>query len=121
MKIIGKVDKKSNAEAALLRLLSRHFEDAAFTIECQKKRMVSGRSFVVDFYIKELRTVLEVDGGLFMSRGGHNGKQRINDMNRDLLLMQLPIVDRVIRISPDNINLELVRTIKSLLIKYEKS
>jgi very-short-patch-repair endonuclease len=112
--IVGGTDPKSNIEPRLISLLERELASFDFTIECQKKGLVKGRKFVADFYIPEIKTVIEVDGGVFIS-SSHTGSGRVKDCDRDMLLMMNPEVVRVVRVTTDNINLNLVRLLRKLL------
>jgi very-short-patch-repair endonuclease len=120
IKFIGKTDKKSNIEPKLITLLQRELECYNIVIEMQKKGLVKTRKYVVDFYIDCIKTVIEIDGGVFLTIGSHVGKGRVKDCERDLLLLRSGNVDRIIRVTSENINLDLVRTLKFLLNKETK-
>ncbi len=117
MLLVGNTDQKSNIEPRLVSLFKRELASFCFSLVCQKKDLVLGRKFVCDFYIPEIKTIIEIDGGVYLSKG-HTGKSRVTDCDRDLLIMLNPEVDRIIRITPDNISLPLVRVLKALFKKY---
>jgi very-short-patch-repair endonuclease len=49
-------------------------------------RFLDGRKFEADFWFPRLLLILEVDGGLWMSRGGHTtGRGAMRDRERDIL------------------------------------
>ena len=49
-------------------------------------RFIPKRKFEADFYFPSLRLVIEVDGGLWMARGGHtSGVGAKRDRERDIL------------------------------------
>jgi very-short-patch-repair endonuclease len=116
---IGSIDKRSDKEPLLVRLLERELVNYNIEIHCQVKGIVPKRDFSLDFYIPAIKTAIEVDGGTFMKNAGHIGKNRVKDCDRDLLFLAHG-VDRIIRVTPDNISMNLVRTLKYLLRDYAK-
>lgn len=56
-------------------------------------RFIPGRKFEADFYWPELRLVLEVDGGVWLPKGGHtSGQGYTSDRVRDVEALKLGIV-----------------------------
>ena len=58
----------------------------------QNVRFIPGRRFEADFFWKDLRLVAEVDGGLYLPKGGHNGAGAEGDRVRDILAARHGIV-----------------------------
>lgn len=58
----------------------------------QNARFIPGRRFEADFYWPALRLVAEIDGGLYMPKGGHNGAGAEADRVRDILAARHGIV-----------------------------
>lgn len=66
--------------------LARQLFDAGFKDFKRNARFIPGRKFEADFYFPQLRLVVEVDGGLWMAKGGHtSGVGAKRDRERDIL------------------------------------
>jgi very-short-patch-repair endonuclease len=74
--------KKTDPE----QMLSKQLYAAGFRGYRRNVQFMEGRKFEADFYFPRIRLVIEVDGGLWMKRGGHTtGAGALRDRERDML------------------------------------
>lgn len=67
-------------------LLAKQLYGAGFRGYRRNARFIPDRKFEADFYFSRLKLCIEVDGGLWMARGGHtSGKGAKRDRERDML------------------------------------
>jgi very-short-patch-repair endonuclease len=65
--------------------MARQLREAGLSEFRRNARFVAGRRYEADFWFPELRLALEVDGGVFLPRGGHtSGVGYTNDRERDV-------------------------------------
>jgi len=75
-------DKGSDQED----LFAAQLFGAGFKDFLRNVKFIPGRKFEADFFFPSLRLAIEVDGGLWMSRGGHtSGGGAKRDRERDIL------------------------------------
>lgn len=68
------------------QLLSKQLYAEGFRGYKRNVQFIPGRKFEADFYFSRLKLVIEVDGGLWMKRGGHTtGAGAKRDRERDML------------------------------------
>lgn len=80
---MAKVPNKKNA---VEMKFAKQLKDAGVTGFQQNVRFIPGRRFEADFYWPDLRVCVEIDGGLFLPKGGHNGGVGgLRDRERDIL------------------------------------
>lgn len=67
-----------------------------------EQRLIPGRRFRCDFVWRDARIVLEVQGGIWLKRGGHSGgKAQLDDMEK-INLLQLNGF-RVLQVTPKQV------------------
>ena len=68
------------------QLLSKQLYAKGFRGYRRNVQFIPGRKFEADFYFPRIKLVVEVDGGLWMKRGGHTtGVGAKRDRERDML------------------------------------
>lgn len=78
--------KNSKKRSAIEDVFATQLHKAGVTDFRRNARFIPGRRFEADFYFPKLRLVVEVDGGLWMPRGGHtSGSGAKRDRERDIL------------------------------------
>lgn len=78
--------KNSQKRGALEDVFTVQLGKAGISGFVRNSRFIPKRRFEADFYFPELRLVVEVDGGLWMPRGGHtSGGGAKRDRERDIL------------------------------------
>jgi very-short-patch-repair endonuclease len=82
-----KVDlKNSKKRSAVEDVFAVQLHQAGIKDFRRNARFIPGRRFEADLYWPKLRLVVEVDGGLWMPRGGHtSGSGAKRDRERDIL------------------------------------
>ncbi len=82
-----KVNFKNSAKRGQLEdVLAQQLHNAGHKGFRRNCRFIPGRRFEADFFFPDLRLVVEVDGGLWMARGGHtSGQGAKRDRERDIL------------------------------------
>jgi very-short-patch-repair endonuclease len=82
--------------------LAKELFSAGFRDFLRNARFIPGRKFEADFYFPRLRLAVEVDGGLWMARGGHtSGVGAKRDRERDILAFLSGIV--TLRVATDHV------------------
>jgi very-short-patch-repair endonuclease len=82
--------------------LAKQLFSAGFRDFVRNARFIPGRKFEADFYFPSLRLAVEVDGGLWMARGGHtSGVGAKRDRERDILAFLSGIV--TLRVATDHV------------------
>jgi len=96
--------KKANTDYE--DMLSKQFYAAGIRGYRRNVQFIDGRKFEADFFFPKLKLVVEVDGGLWMARGGHTtGTGAIRDRERDMLAyLQDGIV--TLRVASDHVKSE---------------
>lgn len=80
---MGKVPNKKNH---VERQFAKQLQEAGIKGFQQNVRFIPGRRFEADFFFPEIKVCVEIDGGLFLPRGGHNtGVGLLRDKERDIL------------------------------------
>jgi very-short-patch-repair endonuclease len=78
--------KNSSKRSAPEDDLAKQLFAAGFKDFRRNARFIPKRKFEADFFLPHLRLVIEVDGGLWMARGGHtSGVGAKRDRERDIL------------------------------------
>lgn len=78
--------KNSSKRSAPEDDLAKQLFAAGFKDFRRSARFIPKRKFEADFFFPDLRLVVEVDGGLWMARGGHtSGVGAKRDRERDIL------------------------------------
>lgn len=78
--------KNSKKRSAIEDVFAVQLSQAGVRDFRRNARFIPGRRFEADFYFPKLRLVVEVDGGLWMPRGGHtSGSGAKRDRERDIL------------------------------------
>ena len=78
--------KNSHKRSAVEDVFAVQLHKAGITDFRRNARFIPGRRFEADFYWPKLRLVVEVDGGLWMPKGGHtSGSGAKRDRERDIL------------------------------------
>lgn len=94
--------KNSHKRSAPEDELARQLFDAGFRDFSRNCRFIPSRKFEADFYFPALRLAVEVDGGLWMARGGHtSGVGAKRDRERDILAFLSGIV--TLRVATDHV------------------
>jgi very-short-patch-repair endonuclease len=69
--------------------LERQMVDEGITGYERQVRFIPGRRFEADFYFADLKLCVEIDGGVFMPRGGHTtGPGYTKDRERDITALR---------------------------------
>ena len=67
-------------------MMAKQLRDAGLLGYRRNARFIPGRKFEADFWYPRLKLAVEVDGGLWMPRGGHtSGTGAKRDRERDML------------------------------------
>lgn len=77
--------KKKNKKTDVENLMYRQLRDAGIKGFRRNSPFIEGRRFQADFWFYNDRVALEVDGGVWMARGGHTtGAGYTSDRERDV-------------------------------------
>jgi len=94
--------KNSHKRSAPEDEFARQLFDAGFKDFLRNCRFIPARKFEADFYFPKIRLAVEVDGGLWMARGGHtSGVGAKRDRERDILAFLSGIV--TLRVATDHV------------------
>lgn len=67
-------------------MMAKQLREAGLRGYRRNARFIPGRKFEADFWYPRLKLCIEVDGGLWMARGGHtSGSGAKRDRERDML------------------------------------
>jgi very-short-patch-repair endonuclease len=67
-------------------MMAKQLREAGFKGYRRNARFIPGRRYEADFWFPRLKLAIEVDGGLWMPRGGHtSGSGAKRDRERDML------------------------------------
>ena len=81
---LSKKTKKKNTDPE--QMLSKQMYAEGIRGYRRHVQFITGRKFEADFYFPRIKLVIEVDGGLWMKRGGHTtGVGALRDRERDML------------------------------------
>lgn len=77
--------KAKNKKTDVENLMAKHLREAKLLGYRRNQPFIEGRKFQADFFWPRLRLALEVDGGVWMARGGHTtGSGYTSDRERDV-------------------------------------
>lgn len=77
--------KTATKKTPIENLMAEQLDEAGLTGYERNTRFIPGRRFEADFYWEDLKLALEVDGGVFLPRGGHTtGVGYTKDRERDV-------------------------------------
>lgn len=103
------------------QMLSKQLYSEGFRGYRRNVQFIPGRKFEADFYFPRLKLVIEVDGGLWMKRGGHTtGAGAKRDRERDMLAYLTGGI-LTLRVASDHVkNGEAIEWLKDAIPKRRK-
>jgi very-short-patch-repair endonuclease len=88
---------------------------AGIEFEQQVKGLIPGRQFVMDFFFRKAKLIVEINGGTWMQKSGHNTARGIQRDYEKANLAQLNGFMYLQYTSKELDNLEALDTVKQLL------